>query len=99
MSFVGPDEGAMACGEFGAGRLAEPPVIFEAIMAALAGPAGRPLAGKRVLVTAGPTAAPLDPVRVITNRSSGRQGYAMYFVNTETIASRVSAVGHLETGL
>lgn len=77
VTFVGPDEGAMACGEFGAGRLAEPPVIFEAIMAALADPAGRPLAGKRMLVTAGPTAEPLDPVRVITNRSSGRQGYAI----------------------
>ena len=77
VSFVGPDEGAMACGEFGMGRLAEPPVIFEAFMAALAGLAGRPLAGKRVLVTAGPTAEPLDPVRLITNRSSGRQGYAI----------------------
>ncbi|HET9161026.1 MAG TPA: bifunctional phosphopantothenoylcysteine decarboxylase/phosphopantothenate--cysteine ligase CoaBC [Caulobacteraceae bacterium] len=75
--FVGPDEGAMACGEFGMGRLAEPPVIFEAIMSALAGPAARPLAGKRVLVTAGPTAEPIDPVRLITNRSSGRQGYAI----------------------
>jgi phosphopantothenoylcysteine decarboxylase/phosphopantothenate--cysteine ligase len=75
--FVGPDQGAMACGEYGMGRLAEPSIIFEAIMAALAGPAGRPLAGKRVLVTAGPTAEPLDPVRVITNRSSGRQGYAI----------------------
>jgi phosphopantothenoylcysteine decarboxylase/phosphopantothenate--cysteine ligase len=75
--FVGPDEGAMACGEFGMGRLAEPPAIFEAVMAALAGPAGRPLTGRKVLVTAGPTAEPLDPVRVITNRSSGRQGYAI----------------------
>jgi phosphopantothenoylcysteine decarboxylase/phosphopantothenate--cysteine ligase len=67
----------MACGEFGMGRLAEPSVIFEAIIAALAGSAGRPLLGKRVLVTAGPTAEPLDPVRLITNRSSGRQGYAI----------------------
>jgi phosphopantothenoylcysteine decarboxylase/phosphopantothenate--cysteine ligase len=75
--FVGPDEGAMACGEFGPGRLAEPPVIFEAIMAALAGPAARPLAGKHALVTAGPTFEPIDPVRGITNRSSGRQGYAI----------------------
>jgi phosphopantothenoylcysteine decarboxylase / phosphopantothenate---cysteine ligase len=77
VTLVGPDEGSMACGEFGMGRLAEPPVIFEAIMAVLAGPAGRPLSGKRVLVTAGPTAEPIDPVRVITNRSSGRQGYAI----------------------
>jgi phosphopantothenoylcysteine decarboxylase/phosphopantothenate--cysteine ligase len=82
VQFVGPDEGAMACGEFGPGRLAEPPVIFEAIMAALEGPAaqffkGGPLAGKHALVTAGPTFEPIDPVRGITNRSSGRQGYAI----------------------
>lgn len=75
--FVGPDDGAMACGEFGPGRLAEPPVIFEAVMAALEGPAARPLAGKHALVTAGPTFEPIDPVRGITNRSSGRQGYAI----------------------
>ena len=80
--FVGPNEGAMACGEFGPGRLAEPPVIFAAIMDALAGPAaqsskGGPLTGKHALVTAGPTFEPIDPVRGITNRSSGRQGYAI----------------------
>lgn len=80
--FVGPDEGAMACGEFGPGRLAEPPVIFEAIMESLKGPAAHslkegPLAGKHALVTAGPTFEPIDPVRGITNRSSGRQGYAI----------------------
>lgn len=75
--FVGPDEGAMACGEYGFGRLAEPPVIFEAILAALEGPATRPLAGKRAIVTAGPTAEPIDPVRVLTNRSSGKQGFAI----------------------
>jgi phosphopantothenoylcysteine decarboxylase/phosphopantothenate--cysteine ligase len=74
---VGPDEGAMACGEFGPGRLAEPLEIFEAIRAALTGAAGRSLAGKRVLVTAGPTVEPIDPVRVMTNRSSGKQGYAV----------------------
>jgi phosphopantothenoylcysteine decarboxylase/phosphopantothenate--cysteine ligase len=76
--FVGPDEGAMACGEFGPGRMAEPEAIFQAILALLEGPgAARPLAGKRALVTAGPTAEALDPVRVITNRSSGKQGYAI----------------------
>lgn len=75
--FVGPDEGAMACGEFGPGRMAEPPAILAAIQAALAGPAARPLAGKRAVVTAGPTAEPIDPVRVITNRSSGKQGFAI----------------------
>jgi phosphopantothenoylcysteine decarboxylase/phosphopantothenate--cysteine ligase len=74
--FVGPTEGAMACGEFGEGRMAEPEEILEAIRAQLAAPRG-PLAGRRALVTAGPTAEPLDPVRVITNRSSGKQGYAI----------------------
>ncbi len=75
--FVGPDEGAMACGEFGFGRMAEPAAILAAIQAALAGPAARPLAGKRAIVTAGPTAEPIDPVRVLTNRSSGKQGFAI----------------------
>lgn len=88
--FVGPDEGAMACGEFGPGRMAEPQAIFEAIMTALSGrslgeAAARPLAGKRAVITAGPTAEPLDPVRLITNRSSGKQGYA--------IASALAALG------
>jgi phosphopantothenoylcysteine decarboxylase/phosphopantothenate--cysteine ligase len=77
VSFVGPDDGAMACGEFGPGRLAEPEAIFAAIMAMLEGPAAKPLAGKRALVTAGPTFEPIDPVRGITNRSSGRQGFAI----------------------
>jgi len=75
--FVGPDEGAMACGEFGFGRMAEPAAIFEAVMAALEGPAARPLAGKRAIVTAGPTAEPIDPVRLLTNRSSGKQGFSI----------------------
>jgi len=77
VSFVGPDEGAMACGEFGFGRMAEPHVIFQAIMTLLSdGPQiSRPLTGKHVLVTAGPTAEALDPVRVLTNRSSGKQGF------------------------
>jgi len=77
VSFVGPDEGAMACGEFGPGRLAEPEEIFAAIVAMLEGAAARPLAGKRALVTAGPTFEPIDPVRGITNRSSGKQGFAI----------------------
>ena len=77
VSFVGPDEGPMACGEFGPGRLAEPQTIFEAILAALGEAPARPLAGKRIVVTAGPTVEPIDPVRVITNRSSGRQGYGI----------------------
>jgi phosphopantothenoylcysteine decarboxylase/phosphopantothenate--cysteine ligase len=72
---VGPDEGAMACGEFGPGRLAEPPAIVEAIRALLA--SARPLAGRRALVTSGPTHEPLDPVRYLANRSSGQQGHAI----------------------
>ena len=75
---VGPDEGEMACGEFGPGRMAEPAAIFEAIETALGGETGpKPLAGRRALVTAGPTVKPIDPVRVLTNRSSGKQGYAV----------------------
>ncbi|HLK26191.1 MAG TPA: bifunctional phosphopantothenoylcysteine decarboxylase/phosphopantothenate--cysteine ligase CoaBC [Caulobacteraceae bacterium] len=77
VAFIGPDEGAMACGEFGVGRMAEPEAIFAAVQAALGGASGALLAGKRVLVTAGPTAEPIDPVRVLTNRSSGKQGYAI----------------------
>jgi len=71
-----PDEGAMACGEYGAGRLPEPPAIAAAIDRALA-PADRPLGGRHVLVTAGPTHEAIDPVRYIANRSSGRQGFAI----------------------
>ena len=75
--FVGPDDGAMACGEFGPGRMAEPAAIFAAIQVALDGGTARPLAGRRAIVTAGPTAEPIDPVRLLTNRSSGKQGYAI----------------------
>lgn len=77
MAVVGPDEGEMACGEFGPGRMAEPAAILSAIENMLAGEAGRPLAGKRAVVTAGPTFEPIDPVRGLTNRSSGKQGYAI----------------------
>jgi len=75
--FIGPNDGEMACGEFGPGRMAEPEEIADAVEAALAGDAARPLAGIRALVTAGPTHEPLDPVRFIANRSSGKQGYAI----------------------
>ncbi|MCU4654418.1 bifunctional phosphopantothenoylcysteine decarboxylase/phosphopantothenate--cysteine ligase CoaBC [Roseibacterium sp. SDUM158016] len=71
---VGPDEGVMACGEFGPGRMAEVPQIIAAIEGALS--AG-PLAGRHVLVTSGPTHEPIDPVRYIANRSSGAQGTAI----------------------
>ncbi len=88
--FAGPNEGPMACGEFGMGRMAEPAEILEAIEAALSGAAqsgaaqsgaglsgaGR-LAGRRVLVTSGPTHEAIDPVRYIANRSSGKQGHAI----------------------
>ena len=74
---VGPDEGEMACGEFGPGRMAEPAAILRAIEAILAGPDGRPLTGRTAVVTAGPTFEPIDPVRGLTNRSSGKQGYAV----------------------
>ena len=72
---IEPDEGEMACGEYGPGRLPEPEAILAAIEAALGG-RGR-LAGKHVIVTAGPTQEPIDPVRVIANRSSGKQGFAI----------------------
>lgn len=71
-----PDEGIMACGEFGPGRLPEPDAIWQAIVAATR-PVARPLAGRHVLITAGPTHEPIDPVRYIANRSSGRQGFAL----------------------
>lgn len=74
---VGPDEGEMACGEFGPGRMAEPAAILAAIEGLLAGPDGRPLTGRPAVVTAGPTFEPIDPVRGLTNRSSGKQGYAV----------------------
>ena len=67
----------MACGEFGPGRMAEPAAILVAIEGLLAGPDGRPLAGRKAVVTAGPTIEPIDPVRGLTNRSSGKQGYAI----------------------
>ncbi len=84
-----PDEGPMACGEFGPGRLPEPAAVMEAIDKMLASgplagqpdfeadPAHRSLFGKHVLVTAGPTHEPIDPVRYIANRSSGKQGFAI----------------------
>ncbi len=82
--FVGPDAGDMACGEFGEGRMAEPEAIADAVEAALMGDTSldalrepKPLAGQSALVTAGPTREPLDPVRYLSNHSSGKQGYAI----------------------
>ncbi|MBH0237729.1 bifunctional phosphopantothenoylcysteine decarboxylase/phosphopantothenate--cysteine ligase CoaBC [Methylobrevis albus] len=76
--FVGPNVGAMAeRGETGAGRLAEPMEILAAIEGHFAATAPRPLAGRRAVVTSGPTHEPIDPVRYIANRSSGKQGHAV----------------------
>jgi len=72
--FAGPEAGDQACGETGMGRMLEPEEIFEAIEAFFQ---PKVLAGKRVLVTAGPTSEPIDPVRAITNTSSGKMGYAV----------------------
>ncbi len=79
---VEPNEGPMACGEYGPGRLAEPLEILSAIQAALN---GGPLRGKHAIVTSGPTHEPIDPVRFISNHSSGRQGHA--------IAAALAALG------
>ena len=91
---VGPEEGDMACGEFGFGRMAEPAAILDAIGAVLAGgEIARPLAGKTVLITAGPTHEPIDPVRYIANRSSGRQGYALAAAAVELGARTIVVSG------
>lgn len=86
---VGPTEGAMACNEFGFGRMSEPDAILAAIEALLTAP--RPLAGRHALVTAGPTHEPIDPVRYLANRSSGRQGYAIAAALAE-LGARVTLV-------
>lgn len=78
ITLIGPEEGDMACGEYGLGRMAEPAQIAAAIKASIdmaQNPGG--MAGRHILVTAGPTHEPIDPVRYIANRSSGKQGYAI----------------------
>ena len=78
ITVIQPDDGAMACGEFGPGRLPEVPAIVAAIGAAIAAQFGsKPLLGRHALVTAGPTHEPIDPVRFIGNHSSGKQGFAI----------------------
>jgi phosphopantothenoylcysteine decarboxylase/phosphopantothenate--cysteine ligase len=84
---LGPAEGSQACGDQGPGRMLEPSEIAEA----LARSAATPLAGVRVLLTAGPTREPLDPVRYLGNRSSGRMGYALASALTE-LGARVTTV-------
>src|SRR5207244_4663913 len=76
VTVLDPDEGEMACGEFGPGRLPEPQAILGAIQAMVM-PVPQSLAGRHVIVTAGPTHEPIDPVRYIANRSSGKQGFAI----------------------
>jgi phosphopantothenoylcysteine decarboxylase / phosphopantothenate---cysteine ligase len=127
VTIMNPDEGAMACGEFGPGRLPEPPDVAARICAMLehpfdaaltsgrapstkaaeplaaqpdfSEPAHRPLHGKRVLVTAGPTHEAIDPVRYIANRSSGRQGFAIAQAAAEMGAETILVAGpvHLVT--
>jgi len=82
---IGPDEGVMACNEYGPGRMSEPPAILETIRTMLTEVPPGPLVGRHVLVTSGPTHEPIDPVRYIANRSSGRQGHA--------IAAALAALG------
>ncbi|MEP6343587.1 MAG: bifunctional phosphopantothenoylcysteine decarboxylase/phosphopantothenate--cysteine ligase CoaBC [Maricaulaceae bacterium] len=82
--FVGPDAGDMACGEFGPGRMSEPDAVADHIESLLQGDtsldgmrAPKPLLGKHIVLTAGPTREPIDPVRYLSNHSSGKQGYAI----------------------
>ena len=86
---LGPDKGDMACGEYGYGRMSEPEDIADAIENLLSGSqsldAPKPLKGRHALITAGPTREPIDPVRYLSNHSSGKQGYA--------IASALRALG------
>jgi phosphopantothenoylcysteine decarboxylase / phosphopantothenate---cysteine ligase len=125
VTIMDPNDGAMACGEFGPGRLPEPPAVVERICAMLgrefdaaltaspriapasvleaqpdfSEPAHRPLHGKRVLITAGPTHEAIDPVRYIANRSSGRQGFAIAQAAAEMGAEVTLVAGpvHLTT--
>ncbi|MFX1761279.1 bifunctional phosphopantothenoylcysteine decarboxylase/phosphopantothenate--cysteine ligase CoaBC [Paraburkholderia sp. A1RI-2L] len=87
---LGPDSGPQACGEVGDGRMLEPEAIYEAIVAFFA---PKVLAGRKLLITAGPTFEPLDPVRGITNRSSGKMGFAL-----ARAAQQAGAEVHLVAG-
>jgi phosphopantothenoylcysteine decarboxylase/phosphopantothenate--cysteine ligase len=90
VAIVGPEAGDQACGETGMGRMLEAEAIFAEVAAAL-GP--KPLAGKRVLVTAGPTFEPIDTVRGITNLSSGKMGFAVAQAATEAGADVTLVAG------
>ena len=93
---LGPDSGSQACGEVGDGRMLEPEVLVEALVQALS---DKPLAGRRVLITAGPTFEALDPVRGLTNRSSGKMGFAVARAAAEAGAQVTLVAGpvHLST--
>ncbi|GGB20174.1 bifunctional phosphopantothenoylcysteine decarboxylase/phosphopantothenate--cysteine ligase CoaBC [Allosediminivita pacifica] len=91
---VGPNEGDMACGEYGPGRMSEPFEIVAAVEAALS---SGPLSGRRVVVTSGPTHEPIDPVRYIANRSSGAQGSAIAAALRDLGAEVVFVTGPAET--
>ncbi|MEM7192048.1 MAG: bifunctional phosphopantothenoylcysteine decarboxylase/phosphopantothenate--cysteine ligase CoaBC [Pseudomonadota bacterium] len=89
--FCGPEDGEMACGEYGPGRMAEPEAIADAIARALPTMQGISLAGRHVLITSGPTFEPIDPVRYIANRSSGKQGHALACAARE-LGARVTLI-------
>ena len=88
IGILGPGVGEQACGESGSGRMLEPAQIFEAVSGSFA---PKPLSGKHVLITAGPTAEPIDTVRVLTNLSSGKMGYAVALAAVEA-GARVTLV-------
>ncbi len=75
--WIGPDSGDQACGEFGSGRMSEPAAIVAGLEASDAADRPQPLSGRRILITAGPTRETIDPVRYLTNRSSGKMGFAL----------------------
>lgn len=89
VAVIGPNEGAMACNEYGPGRMAEPAEILTAIETALL--PSKKLAGRHVIVTSGPTHEPIDPVRYLANRSSGRQGHSIAAALAE-LGARVTLV-------
>ena len=96
IGFIGPDSGPMACGETGPGRMAEPATIIDAIQRRLA---GNRLAGRRLLVTSGATREPMDPVRFLSNRSSGRQGVEIARAALAMGAEVVLVSGHSEVDM
>lgn len=89
--FVGPNAGTLACGEVGAGRLAEVPEILDAIETFFNADSHKPLDGKHIILTAGPTHEPIDPVRYIANRSSGKQGFELAAA-LATLGAQVSLI-------